>query len=120
MGLFYGVLSDTSYLSWVYSLLFCISQSQSYLMLTSDQQPLRLSPAEVREVIAAVCSEISSPNINVMTVSTGLNNSSGKPPMDVAVNVLIKLVIDMYVPMCLSQVTFSLSTTTTITLCAKS
>lgn len=120
MGLFYGVLSDTSYLSWVYSLLFCISQSQSYLMLTSDQQPLRLSPAEVCEVIAAVCSEISSPNINVMTVSTGLNNSSGKPPMDVAVNVLIKLVIDMYVPMCLSQVTFSLSTTTTITLCAKS
>ncbi|XP_057441776.1 uncharacterized protein LOC130733571 isoform X1 [Lotus japonicus] len=63
----------------------------------SDQQPLRLSPAEVCEVIAAVCSEISSPNINVMTVSTGLNNSSGKPPMDVAVNVLIKLVIDMYV-----------------------
>ncbi|XP_024041376.1 uncharacterized protein LOC18045286 [Citrus clementina] len=64
---------------------------------TSEQQPLRLNPAEVCEVIAAVCSETSSPNVNVMTVSSRLSNNSGKPTMDVAVSVLIKLVIDMYV-----------------------
>ncbi|XP_061338326.1 uncharacterized protein LOC133285160 isoform X2 [Gastrolobium bilobum] len=63
----------------------------------SEQQPLRLNPAEVHEVIAAVCSEASSPNPNVMTVSTRLSNNSGKPSADVAVSVLIKLVIDMYV-----------------------
>ncbi|GAY45236.1 hypothetical protein CUMW_088030 [Citrus unshiu] len=65
----------------------------------SEQQPLRLNPAEVCEVIAAVCSETSSPNVNVMTVSSRLSNNSGKPTMDVAVSVLIKLVIDMYVSM---------------------
>ncbi|XP_057979447.1 uncharacterized protein LOC131165551 isoform X2 [Malania oleifera] len=63
----------------------------------SEQQPLRLNPAEVCEVIAAVCSETYSSNSNLMTVSSRLNNSSGKPSMDVAVSVLIKLVIDMYV-----------------------
>ncbi|XVF75368.1 hypothetical protein PTKIN_Ptkin13bG0182700 [Pterospermum kingtungense] len=63
----------------------------------SEQQPLRLNPAEVCEVIAAVCSETSSTNANTMTVSSRLSNSSGKPSMDVAVSVLIKLVIDMYV-----------------------
>ncbi|KAK2359854.1 hypothetical protein QL285_085184 [Trifolium repens] len=63
----------------------------------SEQQPLRLNPAEVQEVIAAVCSEASSPSTNVMTVSTRLGNNSGKPSTDVAVSVLIKLVIDMYV-----------------------
>lgn len=63
----------------------------------SEQQPLRLNPAEVCEVIAAVCSETSSPNVNVMTVSSRLSNNSGKPTIDVAVSVLIKLVIDMYV-----------------------
>ncbi|XP_057753678.1 uncharacterized protein LOC130973250 [Arachis stenosperma] len=63
----------------------------------SEQQPLRLNPAEVRDVIAAVCSESSSPTTNVMTVSSRLTNQSGKPSMDVAVSVLIKLVIDMYV-----------------------
>ncbi|XP_058753704.1 uncharacterized protein LOC131626883 isoform X2 [Vicia villosa] len=63
----------------------------------SEQQPLRLNPAEVQEVIAAVCSEASSPGTNVMTVSTILGNNSGKPSTDVAVSVLIKLVIDMYV-----------------------
>ncbi|ESR49274.1 hypothetical protein CICLE_v10030542mg [Citrus x clementina] len=52
---------------------------------------------QVCEVIAAVCSETSSPNVNVMTVSSRLSNNSGKPTMDVAVSVLIKLVIDMYV-----------------------
>jgi hypothetical protein len=66
------------------------------LLLTSEQQPLRLNPAEVQEVIAAVCSEASSPSTNAMTVSTRLGNNSGKPSTDVAVSVLIKLVIDMY------------------------
>ncbi|OVA03519.1 hypothetical protein BVC80_1651g18 [Macleaya cordata] len=63
----------------------------------SEQQPLRLNPAEVYEVITAVCSEASSPKSNLMTVSSRLSNNSGKPSMDVAVSVLIKLVIDMYV-----------------------
>ncbi|KAI4348137.1 hypothetical protein L6164_008896 [Bauhinia variegata] len=63
----------------------------------SEQQPLRLNPAEVGEVIAAVCSETSLPSINLMTVSARLSSSSRKPSMDVAVSVLIKLVIDMYV-----------------------
>ncbi|GKV28471.1 hypothetical protein SLEP1_g37526 [Rubroshorea leprosula] len=63
----------------------------------SDQQPLRLNAAEVCEVIAAVCSETSSPTANSMTFSSRLSNSMGKPSMDVAVSVLIKLVIDMYV-----------------------
>ncbi|XVE99532.1 hypothetical protein REPUB_Repub03eG0207100 [Reevesia pubescens] len=63
----------------------------------SEQQPLRLNPAEVCEVIAAVCSETSSTNANTVTLSSRLSNNSGKPSMDVAVSVLIKLVIDMYV-----------------------
>ncbi|WCJ19565.1 hypothetical protein M5689_001850 [Euphorbia peplus] len=63
----------------------------------SEQQPLRLNPAEVCEVIAAVSSETYSPSSYSSTVSSRLSNSSGKPSMDVAVSVLIKLVIDMYV-----------------------
>ncbi|XP_043701219.1 uncharacterized protein LOC122651756 isoform X2 [Telopea speciosissima] len=63
----------------------------------SEQQPLRLNAAEVCEVIAAVCSETSLPNANPMPVSSGLSYNTGKPSMDVAVSVLIKLVIDMYV-----------------------
>ncbi|KAG9445143.1 hypothetical protein H6P81_016483 [Aristolochia fimbriata] len=63
----------------------------------SEQQPLRLNPAEVSEVIAAVCLEASPPHSNIMTVSSKLTNYSGKPSLDVAVSVLIKLVIDMYV-----------------------
>ncbi|KAL6977340.1 hypothetical protein U1Q18_026141 [Sarracenia purpurea var. burkii] len=63
----------------------------------SEQQPLRLNPVEVCEVIAAVCSETPSPNANLMTISSKLSTNSGKPSMDVAVSVLIKLVIDMYV-----------------------
>ncbi|KAK7343283.1 hypothetical protein VNO77_11913 [Canavalia gladiata] len=62
----------------------------------SEQQPLRLNSAELCEVIAAVCSE-SSPNTNVMMMSTKLSNNSRKPSMDVAMSVLIKLVIDTYV-----------------------
>lgn len=72
-------------------------------MSLSEQQPLRLSPAEVCEVIAAVCSETSSSNANVMTVSSRLNSHSGKPSTDVAVSVLIKLVIDMYVSIHLAR-----------------
>ncbi|KAK1396296.1 Vacuolar protein sorting/targeting protein like [Heracleum sosnowskyi] len=63
----------------------------------SEQQPLKLNSVEVCEVIAAVCSETPSPTTNLMTVSSKLSSSSGKPSMDVAVSVLIKLVIDMYV-----------------------
>ncbi|XAR66308.1 hypothetical protein NMG60_11012490 [Bertholletia excelsa] len=63
----------------------------------SEQQPLRLNPVEVCEVIAAVCSESPPSNANLMTVSSKLSKNSGKPSMDVAVSVLIKLVIDMYV-----------------------
>ncbi|GFQ01422.1 hypothetical protein PHJA_002286100 [Phtheirospermum japonicum] len=62
----------------------------------SEQQPLRLNPVEVYEVIAAVCSGTSSANSNPFTVSSKLRQS-GKPSMDVAVSVLVKLVIDMYV-----------------------
>ncbi|KAJ6767991.1 CONDITIONAL LOSS-OF-GROWTH 1 [Salix koriyanagi] len=63
----------------------------------SEQQPLRLNPAEVCEVIAAVSSETYSDCANHLTVSSRLSNNSGKPSVDVAVSVLIKLVIDMYV-----------------------
>ncbi|KAJ6311703.1 hypothetical protein OIU76_012381 [Salix suchowensis] len=63
----------------------------------SEQQPLRLNPAEVCEVIAAVSSETYSSSANHLTISSRLSNNSGKPSMDVAVSVLIKLVIDMYV-----------------------
>ncbi|RDX62441.1 hypothetical protein CR513_59228, partial [Mucuna pruriens] len=62
----------------------------------SEQQPLRLNPAEVCDVIAAIYSE-PSPNTNVTMMSTRLTNNSGKQSMDVAVSVLIKLVIDMYI-----------------------
>ncbi|KAM7492061.1 hypothetical protein LguiA_034982 [Lonicera macranthoides] len=68
-----------------------------FLMFVSEQQPLRLNPAEVCEVIAAVCSEAPSPVVNAMTVSSKLSSNSGKPSMDVSVSVLIKLIIDMYV-----------------------
>ncbi|KAF3546210.1 hypothetical protein DY000_02004049 [Brassica cretica] len=63
----------------------------------SEQQPLRLNPAEVGEVIAAVWSEASFTPSNPMTVSPQLNSKTGKTSMDVAVSVLIKLVVDMYV-----------------------
>lgn len=73
--------------------------SYNLLMWISEQQPLRLNPAEVCDVIAAVCSETSSTNANLMTVSSKLSTHGGKPSMDVAVSVLVKLVIDMYVIM---------------------
>uniref|UniRef100_A0A803N5T8 Uncharacterized protein n=1 Tax=Chenopodium quinoa TaxID=63459 RepID=A0A803N5T8_CHEQI len=64
---------------------------------SGEQQPLKLNPTEVGEVITAVCSETSMPNANLMTISTGLSNHRTKPSIDVAVSVLIKLVIDMYI-----------------------
>ncbi|GMH07937.1 hypothetical protein Nepgr_009777 [Nepenthes gracilis] len=62
----------------------------------SEQQPLRLNPAEIGEVITAVCSETFLPNSNLVTIS-GLSSNHGKPSIDVVVSVLVKLVIDMYV-----------------------
>ncbi|KAJ8747370.1 hypothetical protein K2173_012829 [Erythroxylum novogranatense] len=63
----------------------------------SEQQPLRLNPAEISEVITAVSSETYSTTPNYLTMSSRLSNSSRKQPIDVAVSVLIKLIIDMYV-----------------------
>ncbi|KZV22590.1 hypothetical protein F511_02607 [Dorcoceras hygrometricum] len=51
---------------------------------------------EVCEVIAAVHSEAPSANSNLSTISSKFMHN-GKPSMDVAVSVLVKLVIDMYV-----------------------
>ncbi|KAL2541549.1 hypothetical protein Adt_02527 [Abeliophyllum distichum] len=62
----------------------------------SEQQPLRLNPVEICEVIAAVCTETPSTNSNLTTISSKLSNS-GRPSLDVAVSVLVKLIIDMYV-----------------------
>ncbi|KAL6581155.1 hypothetical protein OROMI_007078 [Orobanche minor] len=62
----------------------------------SEQQLLRLNPVEVCEVIGAVRSGTSAANSNHLTVSSKLRHN-GKPSMDVAVNVLVKLVIDMYI-----------------------
>lgn len=55
---------------------------------------------EVCEVIAAVCAETSTVKSNQLTVSSKLRHN-GKPSMDVAVSVLVKLVIDMYVQLLL-------------------
>ncbi|KAK8949833.1 hypothetical protein KSP40_PGU006474 [Platanthera guangdongensis] len=60
----------------------------------SEQLPLRLNPAEISEVIAEACSEASSMNLNV-TISPLLAKHK-RPVTEVAVGVLIKLVIDMY------------------------
>ncbi|KAL2558014.1 hypothetical protein Fot_02753 [Forsythia ovata] len=62
----------------------------------SEQQPLRLNPVEICEVIAAVCTETPSTNSNLTTISSKLSNN-GRPSLDVAVSVLVKLIIDMYV-----------------------
>ncbi|KAF9674767.1 hypothetical protein SADUNF_Sadunf10G0161200 [Salix dunnii] len=81
----------------VFHLTTLLSLILFFLLVISEQQPLRLNPAEVCEVIAAVCSETYSSSANHLTISSRLSNNSGKPSMDVAVSVLIKLVIDMYV-----------------------
>lgn len=57
----------------------------------SEQQPLRLNPAEISEVIAEVCLEATS-NANQSIAPS----KSRQPSADVAFSVLIKLVIDMY------------------------
>ncbi|OAY72185.1 hypothetical protein ACMD2_02291 [Ananas comosus] len=62
----------------------------------SEQQPLKLNPAEISEVIAEVCSESSSPNVTQLSTPSRLNNHARQPSQDVAFSVLIKLVIDMY------------------------
>jgi hypothetical protein len=62
---------------------------------TSEQQPLRLNPAEISEVIAEVCSEATS-NASQPIAQTRLSTQSRQPSADVAFSVLIKLVIDMY------------------------
>jgi hypothetical protein len=62
---------------------------------TSEQQPLRLNPAEISEVIAEVCSEATS-NANPSIAPSRLTTQSRQPSADVAFSVLIKLVIDMY------------------------
>ncbi|CAM0885577.1 unnamed protein product [Alopecurus aequalis] len=59
----------------------------------SEQQPLRLNPAEISEVIAEVCSESTS---NQSNAPSRLTTQSRQPSADVAFSVLIKLVIDMY------------------------
>uniref|UniRef100_A0ACD5XGU8 Uncharacterized protein n=1 Tax=Avena sativa TaxID=4498 RepID=A0ACD5XGU8_AVESA len=59
----------------------------------SEQQPLRLNPGEISEVIAEVCSETTS---NQSNAASRLTTQSRQPSADVAFSVLIKLVIDMY------------------------
>lgn len=63
--------------------------------LTSEQQPLRLNPAEISEVIAEVCSESTS-SASQSIAPSRLSTQSRQPSADVAFSVLIKLVIDMY------------------------
>jgi hypothetical protein len=61
----------------------------------SGQQPLRLNPAEISEVIAEVCSEATS-NASQSIAPSRLSTQNRQPSADVAFSVLIKLVIDMY------------------------
>ncbi|KAF8646883.1 hypothetical protein HU200_065689 [Digitaria exilis] len=61
----------------------------------SEQQPLRLNPAEISEVIAEVCSESTS-SASQSIAPSRLSTQSRQPSADVAFSVLIKLVIDMY------------------------
>lgn len=88
-------------LPWYNSILHLTISTNIYMFFLyiyfSEQQPLKLNSVEVCEVIAAVCSATPSPTANLMTMTSKLSSSSGKPSMDVAVSVLIKLVIDMYV-----------------------
>lgn len=73
----------------------CFLSNFAYI---SEQQPLRLNAEEICEVIAAVCTETPSTNSNLTTISSKLSNN-GRPSLDVAVSVLVKLIIDMYVLM---------------------
>ncbi|KAL3689988.1 hypothetical protein R1sor_016297 [Riccia sorocarpa] len=80
----------------------------------SEQHPLRLSNAEMEEVINAVCAEAASSNGNASAlVPTLSNNQGGKPApeaADVAASVLIKLLIDMYLadPLTAAPLTLSM------------
>lgn len=65
------------------------------LIYASEQQPLKLSLAEIHEVIAEVCSESTTSNANTL-IATSQSNHISQPATDVAISVLIKLVIDMY------------------------
>ncbi|TVU37068.1 hypothetical protein EJB05_19035 [Eragrostis curvula] len=69
----------------------------------SEQQPLRLNPAEISEVIAEVCSETTS-NANPSTAPSRLTTQSRQPSADVAFSVLIKLVIDMTIVLDLNDI----------------
>ncbi|KAG0502931.1 hypothetical protein HPP92_003003 [Vanilla planifolia] len=62
----------------------------------SEQQPLWLNPAEICEVIAEACSETSSAFVNY-TMSSPMAKYNARPVTEVAISVLIKLVVDMYV-----------------------
>ncbi|XP_074567956.1 uncharacterized protein LOC141824545 isoform X1 [Curcuma longa] len=61
----------------------------------SEQQPLRLSFAEIHEVIAEVCTELTAPTSSTNN-ATSRSNHAGQPATNVAISVLIKLVIDMF------------------------
>ncbi|XP_028549500.1 uncharacterized protein LOC110099906 isoform X2 [Dendrobium catenatum] len=73
----------------------------------SEQQPLRLNPAEISEVIAEACSETSLTAVN-LTISSPLAKHNARPVAEVAISVLIKLVIDMYVMDCASAAPLTL------------
>ncbi|KAL0929165.1 hypothetical protein M5K25_001109 [Dendrobium thyrsiflorum] len=73
----------------------------------SEQQPLRLNPAEISEVIAEACSETSLTSVN-LTISSPLAKHNARPVAEVAISVLIKLVIDMYVMDCASAAPLTL------------
>ncbi|CAM6094015.1 unnamed protein product [Calypogeia fissa] len=80
----------------------------------SEQQPLRLSDAEMEEVVMAVCSEAAASGGPAVSPLSGLPNSQtgkiGGEAADVAASVLIKLLIDMYIadPKSAAPLTFSM------------
>lgn len=56
--------------------------------------------------MAAVCSDETLPSPNVMLTSSRLTSHMGKLSIDIAVSVLVKLVIDMYVRITVSVLSF--------------
>jgi hypothetical protein len=64
----------------------------------SEQQPLRLSEAEMEEVVLAMCAEATASGSSA-TLPLSVSNQTGKLSVeaaDIAASVLIKLLIDMY------------------------
>ncbi|KAF3330486.1 hypothetical protein FCM35_KLT03840 [Carex littledalei] len=61
-----------------------------------EQQPLKLNPAEINEVITEVCNASCTPNGNQLNAPSRLSSQNRQPSADVAFSVLIKLIIDMY------------------------